>query len=38
MPVVVGDRGKTQKAHLRAYRGDRAYPYDMFDFTMKWKT
>ncbi len=34
VPVVVGDRGKTQEAHIWAYRGDRMHPYNVFDFTM----
>jgi transposase len=34
VPVVVGDRGKTQEAHMWAYRGDREHPFNVFDFTM----
>jgi transposase len=34
VPVMVPGRGKTQEARIWAYRGDKAYPYDVFDFTL----
>jgi transposase len=34
VPVMVPDRGKTQEAHIWAYRGDDEHPYNVFDFTM----
>jgi transposase len=34
VPLLVPGRGRTQRAHLWAYRGDRHHPYNVFDFTV----
>jgi transposase len=34
VPVLVHDRGKTQEAHIWAYRGDKEHSFNVFDFTM----